>query len=79
MLSQRIMKDNKYFYETDKIELLAFLGIIYLRGAWNLNFYVSGNLFRERNVPDFEANLSKNQFEFLNSCTTFDDLAAPKL
>ena len=53
--------------------MLAILGLIYLCEAWNLDFYDSDELFREKSPPDLGATISKNQFELLISGIKFDD------
>ena len=73
-----IFDGDRYTYlkESNETELLSFIGLVYLRGAWGLNMHTVDELFSERSVPDFGATMSKNRFRFLNACITFDDASS---
>ena len=65
-LSQWVLEDKRYcfVYETDEIELLAFLNRICLRRAWNVNFHDSGDLFSARSYQIFENPSAKIDLSF---------------
>ena len=73
-----IFDDDRYTYleESNDTELLSFIALVYLRGAWGLNMHAVDELFSERSVPDFGATMSKNCFRFPNTCITFDDASS---
>ena len=73
-----IFDDDRYTYleKRNETELLSFIRLVYLRGAWGLNTLTVDELFNERNVPDFEATMTKNRLRFLNTCITFDDASS---
>lgn len=69
-------KNRCHLKTTTKEEMLAFIGILYVRGLLGLNHHNYKLLF-EGSIghPVFGATMSCNRFFFLHSNITFDDIA----
>ena len=71
-----ILTDSRYTFiqETDKSELLNFIGLLYARGLLCMNDHDLFHLYAPLiGSPIFGATLSKNRLKFLLACVTFDD------
>ena len=76
-LSQQILNDSKYSFldDTSTSEMLAFVGMIYLRGLLGLVDHSVDVLFNNMiGSPIFGATMSKNRFKFLLSHVFFEIL-----
>ena len=77
-LSQQILNESKYsfLYDTSTPEMLALVGLMYLRGLLGLANHSIDVLFHNlTGSPIFGATMSKNRFKFLLSHISFDDIA----
>ena len=77
-LSQQILNDSKYpfLYDISTSEMLAFVGMIYLRGLLGRANHAVDVLFNNMTGnPIFGVTMSKNRFKFLLSHSSFDDIA----
>ena len=75
-LPKNILDDNKYtfLHLTSTFEMLAVIGLIYLRGLLGLASHNIEILFNNlTGNPIFGATMSKNRFKFLLSHISFDD------
>ena len=75
-LKSRIDSSDKYPYlkHTTRYEVLAFIGLMYYRGLYNLTGISTKVLFSEtQGIPMFGAVMSRNRFVFLLSNIGFDD------
>ena len=71
-----LKKSSKYTYgkETDLIELKAFIGLLYLRAALQLNIFKTRRIFfHESSREIFAVTMSYNCFAFLIRFLEFDD------
>ena len=60
----------------DETEILAFIGLMYLRGLAGMCNHDVKYLYSALMGPQpFGATMSKNQFQFLYACISFDDLS----
>ena len=77
-LSLQILNDCKYsfLYDTSTSEILAFVGMVYLRGLLGLANHTVDVLFNNMTGNlIFGATMSKSRFKFLLSHISFDDIA----
>ena len=66
-------KNNYWKKPLDKIELRAFIGLIYFRGLQGQNNHTTNSLFQDRlGHPLFAAVMSRNRFQYLLTVLTFD-------
>ena len=71
-----LKESSKYTYvkETDLIKLKALIGLLYLRGALQLNIFKTRDIFfHESSHEIFTATISYNRFAFLIRFLEFDD------
>ena len=60
--------------DTDDIEICAFIGLMYIRGFAGMNNHDVARLYDPiMGPPPFGATMSKNRFQFLYTCISFDD------
>ena len=60
--------------ETDKSEIRALIGLLYMRGLLGLNYHDVELLFSKHASPDvFGATMSQQRMKFLLANITFDD------
>ena len=68
------LSKKNWINETDKTELLAYLGLCYLRACYKQNHWTTKRIFQEGvGLPIFEATMSRNRFDFLSSHFCMDD------
>ena len=73
---QHATESDKYTWlnETDKSEIRAFIGLLYMRGLLGLNHDDVELLFSKHACPDvFGATMSQQRIKFLLANITFDD------
>ena len=73
---ETLQSSTKYTYckTTDLIEIKAFIGLLYLRGAINFNTTDVNIVFsHEATHKVFSATMAKNRFKFLEQFIQFDD------
>ena len=78
LAKRRKMKENRKDYlhvkETDEIEMAAFIGMFYIRGLLQQNYWERDRLFSDlTGHPVFTATMSRNRFSFLNRHFCMDD------
>jgi len=68
---------SSFTRDTDDIEIRAFIGLMYIRGFAGMNNHDVAHLYDPLlGPPHFGATMSKNRFQFLYACITFDDFAS---
>lgn len=73
---EEILRDSRYSFlgDTSEQEILAFIGLMYMRGLLSLNSHDVSVLFNDKTGhPVFGATMSKNRFKFLLQNISFDD------
>ena len=73
---QHVIESDKYTWlkETDKSEIRAFIGLLYMRGLLGLNHHDAELLFSKYAGPDvFGATMSQQRMKFLLANIAFDD------
>ena len=74
LLRDRDIMSVPYTKSTCSSEILAFIGLLYLRGLLGLNNHDVAILFNDlAGNPVFGVTMSKNRFKFLFSNISFDD------
>ena len=72
--ARRSSSFNYCFFSTDSVEIVGFIGLVYLRGLLCMNLhdikYVYDFMFGQ---PFFRATMSKERFKFLRACISFDN------
>ena len=64
----------RHFKLVDRIDMKAFIGILYLRAAFRLNLLDREMIWNHESAHDiFGATMSVNQFKFIFRFCTFDD------
>lgn len=67
-------QNQRYISETNKTEILALFGLLYLRGVLKENHTDIEELWSKKyGPPIFRATMTKNRFSFLIRCLRFDD------
>ena len=73
---ENVCHKDTYLKNTDVIEIRAFIGLLYIRGATKKNLMVVQNMFMHKSSPEiFQACMSYRRFNFLCSVVTFDDIS----
>lgn len=66
--------DQRYIGETNKVELSALFGLLYMTGVLKKAHLTLADIWSATfGPPIFRATMSKNRFEFLVNCLRFDD------
>ena len=69
-------ESDKYphFRKVDKMDISAFIGLLYLRAAFRLNLQETLEIWNHESAHDiFAATMSYNRFQFIRRFITFDD------
>ena len=63
-----------HFLKVDKMDISAFIGLLYLRAAFRLNLQETLEIWNHESAHDiFAATMSYNWFQFIGRFITFDD------
>ena len=74
--SDLLKESDKYphFRKVDKIDISAFIGLLYLRAAFRLNLRETLQIWNHESSHDiFSATMLYNRFQFIHKLITFDD------
>ena len=68
------MSKYTWIKETDKVEILAYLGLCYFRGCYKQNHWTAKRIFQDKiGHPVFDSTMSNNRFNFISSHFWMDD------
>lgn len=67
-------KAESYHYHTDKIEMKAYIGLLYYTGLWKSSKVNDNRLWDKKNgITFYRCMFSRSRFTFLTKCLRFDD------
>lgn len=67
--------DARYVEHTDSLEILAFIGLLYISGARKDAHLATCEMFSKQSAKIYRCILSESRFKFLIYCLRFDDKA----